>query len=242
MLVIAAWPTQANATPGGDPNVCASPHLDCLYGAGALAVGSKPPGGPPWLPTAFTVLRDVMWRETGRWVTNPERRDDSRRVEWNLLQSRTMKRTLKAFGLLAIAAYLAAVVAALIIKLTRPSHGDEESDTVDLVTIFTGLELASRARSFLGGTVLTMFGGAEIDLRNATPDPEGACLEVRTIFGGTEILVPEEWNVVLDAQSILGGSENRAGATGATEGPTLRVHALTVFGGLDISSRPRSEA
>lgn len=158
-----------------------------------------------------------------------------------LLQSTPMKKVLKAFAILVIGAHLAAMVAALIIKLTRRSEGDEESDVVDLVTVYDGLELTSRARNFLGGTALTMFGGAEIDLRGATLDPAGAHLEVRTVFGGTEIIVPGDWNVVLEAHSIMGGSENSARATGPGEGPTLRVHALTAFGGLDICTRPRKE-
>ncbi len=158
-----------------------------------------------------------------------------------LLQSTPMKKVLKAFAILVIGAHLAAMVAALIIKLTRPSQGDEESDVVDLVTVYSGLEFASRARNFLGGTLLTMFGGSEIDLRGAAIDPAGADLEVRTVFGGTEILVPEGWNVALEAQNFMGGSENRVKSTGAGDGPTLRVHALTVFGGLDISTRPPAE-
>ena len=152
-----------------------------------------------------------------------------------------MRKLLKLVGFLTLTGYLATMLAALIIRLLRPSRGDEDSNELDLVTAYNGLELASRAPAFRGGASLTMFGGADIDLRAATLDPAGADLTVQTIFGGTNLVVPEGWNVLLDDRTIMGGSDNSTVGDGSGEGPALRVRALTLFGGLEISSRSRRD-
>jgi hypothetical protein len=67
-----------------------------------------------------------------------------------------------------------------------PSMGDEESDT-------NGRNLVSYSEGFRGGTALTIAGGSVIDLRNASLAPEGARLQLSTVMGGTNVLVPRGW-------------------------------------------------
>jgi predicted membrane protein len=82
-------------------------------------------------------------------------------------------------------------------------------------------------------------GGAEIDLRGVTLDPTGAHLQVKTYLGGTEIIVPDDWRVVFDSRSYLGGAEcARPAGELAEDAPTLTIEALTVMGGVDVSRKP----
>lgn len=129
------------------------------------------------------------------------------------------------------------VVIALYVKFTHPSVGDAESDEVDLVTIFDGIELKSRATAFRGGSWITMFGGGEIDLREATLDPSGATLRVTAAMGGGDVQVPDNWNVELTSRALMGGVRiDRRSATDDPYAPTLRIEARAIMGGFGITS------
>ena len=67
----------------------------------------------------------------------------------------------------------------------------------------------ARRRAFRGGSVTTMFGGGELDLRDATLDPAGATIHVSTLFGGGSLIVPEGWNVETSMSGIGGVGDMR---------------------------------
>ena len=150
-----------------------------------------------------------------------------------------MRKLLKLVGFVALVGYLSVSLAALIIKRLRPSRGGPEDDEVDLVSVYGGLEFVSRANAFRRGTLLTMFGGSQVDLRDVTLDPAGASFEVHTIFGGTAIIVPEGWRVTIDATSVCGGYENKVAVDDLPAGaPELAIRAWTIFGGFAVSPSP----
>lgn len=143
----------------------------------------------------------------------------------------------RALVLAPIAFLVVMMAIALVIKRTHPSVGDEDSDELDLVTIFDGVELTSRATSFRGGSWTTMFGGGELDLREATLDPSGATLRVTAVMGGGDVKVPDGWNVELTSKAIAGGvGINRPNAVDDPYAPTLRVEMRAIMGGLGITS------
>lgn len=58
---------------------------------------------------------------------------------------------------------------------------------------------------FKGGEVNAVFGGATLDLRKTTL-PEGeTILEVNAVFGGVTVLIPTNWYVEINADSVFGG-------------------------------------
>jgi hypothetical protein len=141
-----------------------------------------------------------------------------------------------------LAAMIIAPILAGKAKRDRPSIGDETSDEIDLVTIFEGRELRSRATAFRGGRALCWYGGGEIDLVNATPDPAGIRLQVTCVFGGLTIRVPLDWKVDVKARSVFGGTADgrpTIGPAGAGA-PTLVLEARSVFGGVGVLG-PREE-
>lgn len=116
-----------------------------------------------------------------------------------------------------------------------PSHGDETTDTFDLVTIFDGRELVSRAAAFRFGRAITVFGGLDLDLRDATLDPAGAELCLYTVFGGVRISVPPDVEVDVAGTAVAGG---HVADRPAPEQPIgrLAVGAATVFGGVEVTN------
>lgn len=130
----------------------------------------------------------------------------------------------------------------LVARLILTSRGGPDSDEIDLVTVFEGLHLRSHTSSFIGGTTLALFGGIVLDLRRAQLGPTGAELTVHTLFGGTGIIVPPDWRVEVDASTWLGGLDLSNEQPAADEAPILHIRARTLFGGLQVESRPRLEA
>lgn len=113
---------------------------------------------------------------------------------------------------------------------SRTQTGDEVSS----FNVFSGSELASHSRQFSGGSVSAIFGGAEIDLRDAMPTPE-AELDVFTAFGGVEIRVPDGWRVDVRGFPLFGGFENVTSKEKLpADSPTLLVKATALFGGVEI--------
>jgi hypothetical protein len=108
------------------------------------------------------------------------------------------------------------------------------ADRVSSFNVFSGSEIASRSEHFEGGSVGALFGGAEIDLRDAQPAP-GAELDVFVAFGGAEIKVPEGWHVITHGMPIFGGFENVTAKERIPAGaPVLDVNATVIFGGLEV--------
>ena len=81
---------------------------------------------------------------------------------------------------------------------------EPDADEVDLVASFGPLDYKSTSNAFRGGSVQTWFGGGVVDLRQATLDPMGATIEVNALFGGGNLVVPEEWNVETKIAGIGG--------------------------------------
>lgn len=108
------------------------------------------------------------------------------------------------------------------------------ADRVNSFNVFSGSEIASHSDHFEGGSVGALFGGAEIDLRDAHPAP-GAELDVFVAFGGAEIKVPQGWQVTTHGMPIFGGFENvTAKETVPAGAPVLDVNATVIFGGLEV--------
>lgn len=116
----------------------------------------------------------------------------------------------------------------------RPKGADAYEERVNSFIAFSGKQIASRSQSFEGGSVSTLFGGTEIDLRQAGLAP-GAALDVFNAFGGTEVKVPTGWRVVVRGLPLFGGFDNATTKDLITEGaPTLVVNATVLFGGLEV--------
>lgn len=148
---------------------------------------------------------------------------------------RRLVKTVIAFNLVLGLAGLAA-------RLVFTGRGGPESDEVDLVTVFEGLHLRSHSTAFMGGSTLALFGGIVFDLRRAQLGPTGAHLRVTTVFGGTGIVVPPDWRVEVDARTWIGGLDLSNQQPEDTQAPVLHIRARTLFGGLQVESRPRLEA
>jgi len=81
---------------------------------------------------------------------------------------------------------------------------------------------------------LALFGGVDLDFRQATLPENGVRMSSCNIFGGTKITVPKGMAVTVSGFSLFGGKEVKNVAMDAGRQPPLRISAFTLFGGLEV--------
>jgi len=104
--------------------------------------------------------------------------------------------------------------------------------------VFGGVQKRLNGKEFRGGQLQALFGGIEIDLRDAEIAENEAVLYVNAIFGGIELRVPETWFVAARGQGVFGGFTDSTRYTGPGDPDkpkkTLIVQGMAVFGGVEI--------
>lgn len=113
---------------------------------------------------------------------------------------------------------------------------DVSDDMLSTLVAFGGVNPRVLSQEFQGGSVTAMFGGAQVDLREAKLAPEGATLEVTAAFGGVELAVPADWSLKITGLPLFGAWEDKTKnpADAAMEGPGLAIRCLALFGGIEI--------
>jgi hypothetical protein len=129
------------------------------------------------------------------------------------------------------------------------SSSETSAPRLNDVNIFWGGKRRIVAKNFVGGEIVAVFGGFEIDLREADILGSVAEIEIFTIFGGGEIRVPPNWEIVMETVGIFGGCDDRtrhpdfpiAGAlpadgSAAPQPKRLIVKGVAIFGGLGVKN------
>jgi predicted membrane protein len=120
------------------------------------------------------------------------------------------------------------------------STGGSKADMIDYVNVFSGAERQLITDNFMGGKVTSVFGGGEVDLTRSSLAPGNNIVEITCIFGGTTLIVPESWNVIIDVTPILGGfSDGRKIGSDVIRDTTrsLTIKGVVIFGGGELKCR-----
>jgi len=123
-------------------------------------------------------------------------------------------------------------------KQTRNEDGTILTDYLNDIAIFGGGLMRVDSQNFKGGTLTAIFGGREINLRTAQIAPEGCVIDVFTMFGGTKLIVPEDWQVKSDALSLFGGFSDKRHIRPdeVKENKVLLLKGVVLFGGVEVKS------
>lgn len=112
-----------------------------------------------------------------------------------------------------------------------------EAGTAGAFAAFSGSKRRVTTQDYQGGDITVLFGGAELDLREAGLETRPANVNVMVMFGGADIFVPPDWAVDVDVLALFGGSEDkRREARSAAEGEEfdLVITGMVLFGGLTV--------
>jgi hypothetical protein len=119
--------------------------------------------------------------------------------------------------------------------------GDGSNTEVDrMVAVFSGVERKGRWRVRAKNQVTAVFGGVDLDLREADFDAPVVELNVQTCFGGVDIKVPAGINVRNETVNILGGTDVKNLGEPVEGAPTLVIKGVVFCGGVDVKGpRPK---
>jgi hypothetical protein len=130
-----------------------------------------------------------------------------------------------------------------------PRHGTElaspsqvkESEYV--VAVFGGSGRSGRWRPARHNYAVAVFGGAELDFREAILPPGVTELKVYTVFGGVEVIVPPGLNVESRGIALMGGFEHVSDEPTSldADAPTLRITGVALMAGVDVNVRHPGE-
>ncbi len=116
---------------------------------------------------------------------------------------------------------------------------EDELNYIDEVAVFGSADRTITSQSFMGGKLTTIFGGADINLIKAELSPMRNELDILTLFGGSTLIVPQDWTVKVKVVSIFGAyddSRKIIGDQGPDPKKELIVKGFVLFGGGEIKS------
>lgn len=122
------------------------------------------------------------------------------------------------------------------IKRHKPDVSSADGDTINEAAIFGGSERAIHSQNFRGGEIVAIFGGTKTDLTQCQLAPGDNVLEITAIFGGTTLIVPNDWNVKVETNNVFGGYTDKRRNTNVDFNKTLIIRGTSVFGGGELKS------
>ena len=105
--------------------------------------------------------------------------------------------------------------------------------------VFSGGKRTITDQNFAGAKYDAVFGGFEVDLRNANIAADSAVLDLNAVFGGIEVKVPQSWSVVMKGTGVFGGfvdSTVQPDPRIYTSPKKLIVKGGAVFGGVEVKN------
>ncbi len=147
-----------------------------------------------------------------------------------------MKKLLKILLWVTLINVLARVAAQAFTKVLGEQN-DPDADTFKLVAIMDGRRFESVASPLRSGEIITVAGGADIDLRQAVLPEEGAHLRALVVAGGVRILACKSWRIELHDRVVGGAVQvEMPDQDSLPEGArTLHIDATVYGGGLVIA-------
>ena len=110
-----------------------------------------------------------------------------------------------------------------------------------LVAVFGGISRKGSWHPEPVTRILAVFGGAELDLRDAVLPGREITIDAVAVFGGVSITVPPEMRVIDTGSAVMGGRDI-SGDTAESARPdatVLRITGTCVFGGVEVKRKPR---
>lgn len=114
------------------------------------------------------------------------------------------------------------------------AHESSREENKEYWSTFGDQNINYSGKVFSGCKVDAVFGGADIDLRQAKSIKHESIVKVSSIFGGVIIYVPSDVRVEVASTSIFGGVSDKRKGRSEQSSRTIFIEATCVFGGVEI--------
>jgi predicted membrane protein len=116
----------------------------------------------------------------------------------------------------------------------KPGIITANDDYVEEIAVFGGRERRVVSSSFKGGNIISVFGGSVLDLSKCQLAEGPQEIEFVSVFGGSKIMVPRDWNVKTEIVSVLGGFSDKRNLDEVAENKVLKIKGVAIFGGGEL--------
>ena len=104
------------------------------------------------------------------------------------------------------------------------------------MAIFSGSDRTYNDESFQGSNLVAIFGGVSLNLKKAKIEKD-TVIKAFTLFGGIDIIVPDDVKVKLKSGFIFGGfSDERKNANDKGK-HAIYIDAAGGFGGINVTDK-----
>lgn len=113
----------------------------------------------------------------------------------------------------------------------------DEEDVIDEVVVFGGNKRRITSKSFQGGKITSIFGGAELYFHETDLAVGRHVLDLFVLFGGTTLYIPRDWELKVEVVSLLGGVDDKRfydGRKPYAGDRVLVIKGFAIFGGCEI--------
>jgi hypothetical protein len=107
-------------------------------------------------------------------------------------------------------------------------------DNLKRVLVFSGTNQKIKSDDFKRAEIVTVFGGADIDLSEVKVKTENITLDFVAVFGGIKVKVPPNWDITSQGVGILGGFDNKT--TPSSEKVKVTLKGTAILGGVEIGN------
>ncbi|MBN2213375.1 MAG: hypothetical protein JW723_03960 [Bacteroidales bacterium] len=137
------------------------------------------------------------------------------------------------------------IIIGLVIMFHHKSHrrfhayGKSTVDIIDEVIVFGGTEKMIHSDNFQGGKLTSIFGGQKLIFTKAKLANGQNVIELFALFGGFELIIPEEWDVKIKITPIFGGVVDKRLSNPSSSQKSdkeLIIEGTVIFGGGEIKS------
>jgi hypothetical protein len=123
----------------------------------------------------------------------------------------------------------------------RTGYRTDEAE-VRALAVMAGNELTNASRQFTGGDLAAVMGACHADLRGASIEAgTEAVLDTFAVWGGVEITVPEDWEVLSKVIPVMGAFEDSTRPPLVASGKRLVVRGFAVMGAVEVNNTPSED-
>ncbi len=136
----------------------------------------------------------------------------------------------------------AAGVTAAGVTAAGPAQAPARQRGGRIAAVLSSASRSGRWRPEPSTAVVTVFGSADLDFREAVLPGREIALRAVAVLGSVSVIVPPEMRVVDSGLAIMGTRDIAADGAESErpDAPVLRLSGLSVLGSLDVQRKPRN--
>ena len=119
------------------------------------------------------------------------------------------------------------------------SASSGNGNSIEDVHIFAGHDRIIQTENFRGGEIVNVFGGGNYDMKQAKLAPGNNVLDIVMVFGGSKIIVPQDWDVKVRVSAVFGGFSDKRIKSPEIKRDTSRtliIKGVAIFGGGELTN------